>query len=122
LLTRQGLMRIKIRALRRRVWFKATSRLERGIVDLTIRCVERIRSSVLAGILSEIVRRILRTLENGFLEMVNRVGRAVAEKICAIAEGWGNENASSWKHDSGFIRFLGINTVDSRSFGVCEGA
>jgi len=121
LLTRQGLTRIKTRALRRRVWFKATSRLERGIVDLTIRCVERIRSSVLAGILSEIVRKILRTLENGFLKTVNRVGGTIAEKVCGIAERWGNENASTWRHDLGFIRFLGINAVNSTSFGVGEG-
>ncbi|TET18879.1 hypothetical protein E3J74_08860 [Candidatus Bathyarchaeota archaeon] len=122
MLTRQRLMRIKTRALRRRVWFKVTSRLERGIIDLTIRCVERVRSLVLAGILSEIIRKIVRTLENGFLEMVNRVGGTIAEKVCGIAERWGNENASTWRHDSGFIRFLGINAVNSRSFGVCEGA
>jgi len=115
-------MRIKTRALRQRIWFKVTSRLERGIVDLTIRCVERIRSPVLAGILSEIVRRILMTLENGFLEMVNKVGSAVAETVCGIAERWGNENASSWRDDSGFIRFLGVNAVNSRGFGVCRGA
>lgn len=111
MLTKQGLMRIKTRALRRRVWFKVTSRLERGIVDLTIRYVERVRSPVLEGILSEIVRKILRTLENGFLRMVNRVGGTIAEKVCAIAEGWGNENASSWRHDSVFIRFLGVNAI-----------
>lgn len=111
-------MRVKTRALRRGVWFKVTSRLERGIVDLTIRCVERIRSPVLAGILSEIVRKISMTMGKVFLEIVNQVGSAVAEKICAIAERWGNENVSSWKHDSRFIRFLGVSAVNNRMTGI----
>ena len=114
MLTRQGLMKIKKRALRLRVWFKVTSKLERGIVDLTIRCVEKIRSPVLAGIISEIVRKIFLTMGNDFLEIVNKVGSAVAKKICAIAEGWGNENASNWKHDSSFIRFLGVNAINNQ--------
>jgi len=115
-------MKVKARALRRRVWFKALSRMERGIVDLTIRCVEKVKSPVLTRAIMDIIGKVLKTLENGFLEMVKRVGSAVAEKICEIAERWGNENASSWKHDSGFIRFLGVNAVNSRGFGVRGGA
>jgi len=113
LLTRQGLMRIKTKALRQHVWFKTISRVERGIIDLTIRCVERIRSPVLAGIISEVIRKISMTIGESFLEMVNKVGGAVAEKISAIAERWGNENASSWKHDPGFIRFLGVASINN---------
>ena len=107
-------MRIKTRALRRRVWFKVTSKLERGIVDLTVRCVERIRSPVLAGILSEIVRRILRTLENGFVKMVEKIGAEIADRVCGFALAWGNRTASSWKHDPSFARFLGVNAVNAQ--------
>ncbi len=81
---------------------------------MAIRCVERIRSPVLTGIVSAIVRRICMTIGKGFLAMVNEVGGAVAKKICATAERWGNENASSWKHDSSFITFLGVNAVNSQ--------
>jgi hypothetical protein len=105
-------MRIKTRALRRRVWFKVTSRLERGIVDLTIRCVERIRSPVLARIASEIVRKILRTLENGFVKMAEKIGAEIAERVCRIALAWGNKTASSWKHDPRFLRYLGVNAIN----------
>ena len=114
MLTRQGLSRIKTRALRQRVWFKALSRVERGIVDLTIRCVEKVKSPVLTGAIIDIVGKVLKILENGFLEIVKRVGSAAAEKVCGIAEEWGNENASSWKRDSGFIRFLGVNAVNNQ--------
>jgi len=122
LLTRQSLMKIKTRALRQRVWFKALSRVERGIVDLTIRCVEKVKSPVLTRVIMDIVGKVLKILEDGFLEMVKRVGSAVAEKVCGIAEGWGNESASGWRYDSEFIRFLGVNAVNSRGFRVCGGA
>jgi hypothetical protein len=104
-------MKIKARAFRHRVWFKVLSRAERAIIDLTVKCVERVRSPVLAAIVSSIVGKVLKILKSGFLEKVNRVGSAIAEKVCGVAEGWGNENASSWKHDSGFIRFLGVNAI-----------
>ena len=119
-LTRKSITKIKTRALRHRVWFKALSRTERAIVDLTIKCVERVRSPTLASIVSSIVGKVLKILEGGFLETVNRVGSAIAKKVCGIAERWGNEDASSWKRDSGFIRFLGANAVNSRGFSVQE--
>ena len=114
-------MKIKAKALRRRVWFRALSRVERCIVDLTIRCVERVRSPVLARTIFAIINKILKTLENRFLEKVNKVGSAVAEKVCRIALGWGNVGASSWRRDVDFVRFLGINAVNSGGFGIYGG-
>jgi len=121
LVTRQGLMKIKAKALRRRVWFTALSRVERCIVDLTIRCVEEVRSPVLAKTILNVINKILKTLESGFLEKLNRVGSAIVEKIFRIALGWGNRNASSWKQDSSFIRFLGLNAVNSGGLGINGG-
>ena len=114
-------MKIKAKALRRRVWFTALSRVERAILDLTIRCVEKVRSPVLAKTILNVINKILKTLESGFLEKLNRVGSAIVEKIFRIALGWGNRNASSWKQDSGFIMFLGISAVNLRDFGIHGG-
>ncbi len=36
-LTRESIAGLKLRALRRRVWYGALDRIERGLVDLTIR-------------------------------------------------------------------------------------
>lgn len=107
-------MRIKTRALRLRVWFKVTSRLERGIIDLTIRCVEKIRSPVLARVVLDIVSKILDVLQEGFMEKAEKVGCKVIERLCAVAERWGNESCSVWKQDEGFVRFLGVITLNTR--------
>ena len=112
-LTRKGLMKVKARAFRHRVWFKTLSRTERAIIDLTIQCVERVRSPTLATIVSSIVDKVLKILESRFLKNVNKVGSAIAEEVCRIALGWGNVSASSWKHDSDFISFLGINAINT---------
>ena len=116
MLTRQGLTRIKARALRLRVWFKVTSKLERGIVDLTIRCVEKIRSPVLARVVLGIVSKILDVLQESFMEKAEKIGCRVVEKLCVVAERWGNESCSVWKEDEGFVRFLGVITLNTRVY------
>jgi len=42
------LVTLKLRALRDGVWFKALSRIDRKLVDLTIRVVGSVRSATLA--------------------------------------------------------------------------
>ena len=105
-------MNTRTRAVRQRIWFRALSRVERGIVDLTIRCVERIRSRALAGIVSTIVTKILKHLKPSFLETAMRVGRDLADEISSIAVEWGNECASRWRHDCDFVRYLGVKAVN----------
>lgn len=112
LLTRQGLIKARVKAVRQKVWFKALSRVERNILDLTIRCVERVRSRILAKIISNILAKILKTLKPSFLEAAMRVGREIADEVCGVAEKWGNVSASRWKRDLDFVRFLGVTAVN----------
>ena len=111
--TRQDLARIKSRALRTRVWFRALSKVERAIVDLTIKCVEHIRSSVLARTIGAIVDKILQYLEEDFITKAEKVGHEIVERLCAIGERWGNKACSTWKCDRCLIRFLGVNTLNT---------
>jgi len=105
-------MKVRTRALRKGVWFKALSRVERSIVDLTIRCVERIRSDALMKAVVGILDKLLETLEEEYLKRVERIGREIAEKICEIAWGWGNPHAWTWKYDLRFVKFLGVNATN----------
>jgi len=112
-LTRQGLTSLKTRALRGKIWFKITSKLERSIVDLTIRCVERIRSPVLARTISEITGKILAALENSFPNRAEKIGAEITERLCEFALAWGNEKAARWKQNPDFIKFLGVNAINA---------
>jgi hypothetical protein len=113
LFTNQGLTKIKTRAMRSGVWFRLLSRADRAVLDLTIRCVYRVRSRVLARTISEIIRRVLRTLEANFLEKAEKVGRSIADRLSKIAVKWGNKNAYMWTDNRGFIQFLGVNTLNT---------
>lgn len=111
--TIQDLVKIRARALRSRIWFKALSRVERAVVDLTIKCVKNVRSSVLAETISTILDKILHTLEENFVTRAETVGQEIAEKLSAVAKSWGNKACSTWKCDKRFIRFLGVNALNT---------
>jgi len=113
LTARKDLAKIKSRALRARVWFRALSKVERAILDLTIKCVENVRSRVLEGTISTIISKILQSLEDAFLVRAERIGRDIAETLCAIAERWGNKASSTWECDKCFIKFLGVNALNT---------
>ena len=113
MVTRQGLMKVRTRALRKGVWFKTLTRIERSIVDLTIRCVERVHSAVLLKTVVAILDKLLETLEEEYLKRVERIGREIAEKICEIAWQWGNPHAWTWKYDLRFVKLLGVNATNS---------
>jgi hypothetical protein len=106
-------MRIRSKALRNGAWYKTLSRAERAIVDLTIRCVEKVRSPILAKTVSQIIGRIKKTLSEGFLDVAEKVGYDIAERLHRIGEAWGNKNAQKWKHDEVFIKFLGIMALNT---------
>lgn len=112
MIARPDLLKVKTRALRLNVWFRVLSRTERAIVDLTLKCVERIRSHILEATISGIIDKIIKALECRFLVNVENIGRKMANQVCEIAEKWGNKGAFAWKLDRDFIIFLGINAVN----------
>jgi len=113
LTTKQDLAKIKTRALRTRIWFKALSKVERAIIDLTIKCTEKIRSNVLMATISKIIGKILQSLEDSFMVRAEKIGQEIAEALSAIAERWGNKTCSTWKYNIGFARHLGVNALNT---------
>jgi len=112
LLTSQVLKRIKTKALRQKVWFKALTRIERSVIDLTIRCVRKVQSSTLAKAILAVLNKLWSFLREGYLNQAEKIGRKIAGKICETAMKWGNLQAWIWKYDLDFIRFLGVSTLN----------
>lgn len=102
------LLMIKSLAIRRRIWFRVLSRLERGLIDLTLKVTNRVRSRVLAKALYSIVRRLLEALESMVDQMMWKIGAPLVKKLSLIAQKWGNKAAGNWSLDMSFIRFLTI--------------
>ena len=99
----------KKHALRRGVWFKALTRIERGIIDLTVKYVDNIKSTKLAKVLTAIIEKLKASTESILDKLVRTIGLALTQKISKIAVNWGNRLASMWADDPVFARFLAVN-------------
>jgi hypothetical protein len=102
------LVKLKLRAVRCGVWFKALRRIDRALIDLTIKVADAVRSFALAEALFSVMERLGDALENRFLQTVKEVGFPLARRLSLVAQGWGNNSASSWASDVSFARFLAV--------------
>ena len=76
-------------ALRRGVWFRALSRVERGVLDLTVKVVDKIRSAKLVKVVVAILDKLVLALESVVDRLVRVVGRSQAQKVSEFSVGVG---------------------------------
>jgi hypothetical protein len=107
-LTSSGLMEMRGKALRCGVWFRFLDCVERAVVNLTIRCTDRVRSPMLARILANISAKLLDAMKSQMVRMMESVGRQLAQKTAQLAASWGNKTAKTWAENSAFIRYLTV--------------
>jgi len=108
------LANVRLMAIRRGVWFKVLSRLERGLIDLSLKMIKAIRSKILARAIYSIVKKLLEALEGKVHLAMQKIGISLAEKISQIAQNWGNKTAREWAKDLGFIQYLTIMSLNVR--------
>ena len=107
-LNRAQLVKLKFKAMRSGVWFKALHRIDRVLIDLTIKVAENIRSPHLAKCILTVLGKLEGLLESSVLKSLRLIGRPLAEKISLTAEKLGNTSAKNWAADSSFAFFLAI--------------
>jgi len=112
-LTREALVKLRLKALRRGAWFRDLKHSERKLLNLTIRVVEEVRSFLLAKIVSRIVGKLCEAMESRIFRLMRTEGRSLADKIARIGEAWGNLAAKSWANDQGFIQYLTVSNLSS---------
>jgi hypothetical protein len=110
-LTREALTKLRLKALRRGAWFRDLKHSERRLLNLTIRVVEKVRSFLLAKIVSRLVCKLCEAMESKVFRLMRTEGRILAEKISKIGETWGNRAAKSWAKDSGFMQYLTVTNL-----------
>ena len=109
-ITRQIILAVKRRALRRRIWTVALNRLERGMLDVTIQSVDRVKSGRLAQVLMRILAKLTDALNHRLLDAFKR-GRAMAARASKIASDWGYTEAVKWRDDLAFQFAMGNGIV-----------
>ena len=113
LLDKRQLVVLRRRALRAGVWFKRLPRIDRVLVDLTIRVAQSIRSVMLADSLLSVARKLEDLLESRICKFIRREGFGLACKASQAALKMGNLFAASWSSDCDFARFLAVMKFNS---------
>ena len=105
-LERAQLLKLKLKAMRSGVWFRALPRIDRVLVDLTIKVAGTVRSSTLAKNILAIIRKLENSTESRFLRAIREIGFPIARRLCLMAQKWGNVTAKDWGSDLGFAKYL----------------
>jgi hypothetical protein len=92
------------KAKRNGSWFRL-SRLERGIISLSLSLRVTFESSQLAKALVSVLKRLAELGGAFYAELV--AGTRMAWAFADAAVSWGNRGATSWKHDRAYAIFLG---------------
>ena len=117
--TSSFLLEMRRKAIRRGVWFRVLDRVERGILSLTARVVDRVESAVLGVELVKILSKLRDALKSGFVRRMEEYGFGRAREVAAQAVAWGYMAARAWASDSGFVRYLTLIDVNKPTgFGV----
>jgi hypothetical protein len=87
MLNRAQLVKIKCKAIRAGVWFKALPRIDRVLVDLTIKVTETIHSKHLAKSIFAVLSKLEGLLVGRFSSSAGNIRRFLAEKISFLL-GW----------------------------------
>ena len=99
---------VRRRALRRGVWFRALDRVERGIVELSCRGFDEVRSLGLARVLVGILAKLRDASKSPFIKHVESVGMDKAKDLVEQAIVFGCMEARDWLQDVGFVCYVGF--------------
>jgi hypothetical protein len=118
-LNKTQLIKLKLRAIRAGVWFKALPRIDRALVDLTIKVASSVRSTTLARNILAVTRKLEGLLESSLLRAFRGTAHQLAQKLSIVAQKWGNTSAKLWASDVSFIRFLAAMHINEpKSFKI----
>lgn len=105
-LERAQLLKLKLKAIRSGVWFRGLPKIDRVLIDLTIKVAGTVRSFTLAKNLLTVIRKLESIMESRFLRAVKEIGLPTARRLCLVAQKWGNVTAKEWGSDVGFAKYL----------------
>jgi hypothetical protein len=112
-LSKIQLVKLRLKAMRAGVWFRALPRIDRVLIDLTIRVASNIRSATLAKNILAVIRKLEGLLESSLLRAFREVGIRLVQKLSLIAQKWGNTSAKNWVFDGPFVSFLAVMHINA---------
>jgi hypothetical protein len=111
-----SLAKIKLRAVRAGIWYRMLPRIDRVLIDLTIKVAATIRSASLAKCVLSVTGKLQGLLESRVVRSVREIGFPLACKLGLFAQKWGNVDAVEWARDAGFARFLAVMKINGHLY------
>lgn len=102
------LMKLKLKAIRCGVWFTALQRIDRVLIDLTIKVKNNVRSYTLAKSILTVARKLQEVFQSKLAHKIKEIGIPLTRKLSRLAQNWGNKGAREWVNDADFARYLTI--------------
>ena len=106
------LVKMKLKAIRAGVWFRALPRIDRALIDLTIKVAPNIRSTTLAISIISVARKLEYLFESKLTRTIREIGLPLTSKLSLIAQKWGNKEAKTWASDVYFARYLAVMNLN----------
>ena len=108
------LVKLRLKAMRSGVWYRALNRIDRVLVDLTIKVAKaNIHSNSLINQLLTVTSKLESILENKLSRATREFGYPLACKLSLIAQKWGNKGAFNWSQDLDFAKYLAVIKLNS---------
>ncbi|MCW4050742.1 MAG: hypothetical protein NWE89_13510 [Candidatus Bathyarchaeota archaeon] len=105
-MTRGFLVCLRRKAIRRKVFFGALDRLERGILDLSTRLLDQAKNIVLVSQLLDIVGKLEDALRSRFVKHLESYGYRRVVQVVSQAVKMGCDVARGWLMDASFAWYL----------------
>ncbi len=112
LINKNQLIKLRSKAKRAGVWFRALPRIDRVLVDLTISVASSIRSATLAKNILAVTKKLEGLLESSLLRAFRGIALKIAQKLSSVAQKWGNNSAKSWVSELSFVKFLAVMHIN----------
>ena len=110
-LTRENLVKLKRKAVRRGCWYRDLKQSERKLLDLTVRVVDKVRSFLLAKVVSRLVSRLFEVMESRIVRLIRTEGRVMAKRLSDVGQSLGCKSAKFWANDCGVMQFLVVSNL-----------
>ena len=116
-LEKASLIKLRLKAMRSGIWFKALSRIDRVLVNLTIQVANsNIHSLSLITRLLSVTGKLEGLLESRLSRATKEIGFPLAFKFSSIAQSWGNKLAKAWANELEFAKFLTVMKINSNIY------
>jgi hypothetical protein len=106
--SRGQLVKLKKKAIRAGAWFKVLARIDRVLIDLTVKVAQIVRSPSLVKRILSVTTKLEGLLESKLVRATGMIGFKLSCTLSLLAQKWGNSAAGAWAGDAAFSRYLAV--------------